>query len=113
VDTTSIEEFREKIHAKLKTVAENKNLQDMQFYADQWASTDMVSLFVFTDAFEGKTSGRRQMDVLRWLDNLSSEERGRIVTFLLLTQKEFKARNTAPPPRTSGTILGFGTTDGD
>lgn len=109
--TERVDELLRKIHSRMGEISKEDNARDLQYVAERWANTDLVSLFVFSDAFEGMSTSKRQMHVLKWLDNLSPEERSSIVTFLLLTQKELRDRNNTASPPASGTILGFGTLD--
>jgi hypothetical protein len=105
LDMVSVTELKTKIEEALDAKAREEGTRDLQRLVDQWVNTNMVSVFVFTNAFQGMTFGQRQVTVLGWLSHLPAEEQNRIATFLLQTRDEMEARNTGQNLPSSGWIL--------
>lgn len=101
----SLDTLKSKVIDGLKAAREHEHIDDLQVAVEQWTNTNMVSVFVFTNSFEGQTSGQRQVRVLNWLENLSDDERNRIATFLLRTQDEIKRQAEGRNLPSSGAIL--------
>ena len=95
----------------LNRVVASKESGDLQWAADRWGNTGMVSLFIFSDAFAGMTTGERQIKVLEWLGELTPEEQNQIATELYLTHEEQKKRWANPSIPTSGSLLDLTGTD--